>query len=133
MITEVAMGIKPQLRSLLLMTCLILAMVSGRVLGAELPLVTGEHWLKSSEEFKKVYLVGIANMVQVELAFEEKNPPGDHQSLVSRFSRGLKGHTLDSVRDGVNKWYAANPDRLQRPVIETIWFEMVVPGLKTAK
>lgn len=127
------MGIKPQLRSLLLMTSLLLAMVSGSVLGAELPLVTGEHWVKSSEELKKVYLIGIANMVQVETAYGEKNPPGDAQSLVSRFAKGLKGHSLDSVREGLNKWYAANPDRLQRPVIETIWFEMVVPGLKTAK
>ena len=44
--------------------------------------------------------------------------------------KGLKGQTLDSVRDGLNKWYAAHPDQLQRPVIETIWFEMVVPGLR---
>jgi len=45
-------------------------------------------------------------------------------------ARGLKGQTLDSVREGLNKWYAANPGRLDRPVIETLWFEMVVPGLK---
>jgi poly(3-hydroxyalkanoate) synthetase len=41
--------------------------------------------------------------------------------------------TLDSVRDALNKWYAAHPDQLQRPVIETIWFEMVVPGLQKPK
>ena len=56
--------------------------------------------------------------------------PSDTQSYVPRFVKGLKGHSLDSVRDGLNKWYAANPDKMQRPVIETIWFEMVVPGLK---
>ena len=48
-------------------------------------------------------------------------------------ARGLKGQTLDSVRDGLDKWYAANPDKLQRPVIETMWFEMVVPGLAKNK
>ena len=42
----------------------------------------------------------------------------------------MKGHTLDTVRDALDNWYAANPDRLQRPVIETIWFELVVPGLQ---
>jgi hypothetical protein len=47
--------------------------------------------------------------------------------------KGLKGQTLDSVREGLNKWYAAHPEQLQRPVIETIWFEMVVPGLQKAK
>jgi hypothetical protein len=44
----------------------------------------------------------------------------------------LKGQTLDSVRQGLDKWYAANPAKLQRPVLETIWFEMVVPGLQKA-
>ena len=44
--------------------------------------------------------------------------------------KGLKGQTLDTVRDALNKWYAANPQQLQRPVIETLWFEIVIPGLK---
>jgi hypothetical protein len=44
----------------------------------------------------------------------------------------MKGQTLDSVRQGLDQWYAANPGKLQRPVIETIWFEFVVPGLQKA-
>jgi hypothetical protein len=122
-----------QLRSILLVTCMLLAMLSGTARGQEVPLVTGQHWVKSSEELKKVYLVGLANMVQVETAYGAANPPGEAQSIVARFARGLRGQTLDTVREGLNKWYASNPNRLERPVIETIWFEMVVPGLKTAK
>ena len=78
----------------------------------------------------KAYLVGIANLVQVETAFYAANPPSDSQNFVPRLARGLKGHTLDSVRQGLDRWYAANPGKLQRPVLETIWFEMAVPGLK---
>jgi hypothetical protein len=98
----------------------------------EVPMVTGEHWVKSSEELKKAYLVGIANLVQVELAYHGSNPPPDSQSFLPRLLKGLKGQTLDTVREGLNRWYAANPNRLQRPVLETIWFEMVVPGLQKA-
>ena len=79
---------------------------------------------------KKVYLIGIANVIQIETAYHAASPPSDAQSIVPRVAKGLKGHTLDSVRDGLDRWYAANPDRMQRPVIETIWFEMVVPGLQ---
>jgi hypothetical protein len=107
-----------------------LAMISGGVRAQEIPLVTGEHWMKSTEEMKKAYLVGIANIVHVELAFEGANPASDAQSILPRMVKGLKGQTLDGVRDGLTRWYAANPDRIQRPVIETLWFEMVVPGLK---
>ncbi|WP_180862978.1 hypothetical protein [Cupriavidus pauculus] len=99
----------------------------------EIPLITGKQWTDSTEQAKKAYLVGIANVVQVDIAYHEGKPPPDTQSIVPRFARGLRGHSLDSVRQGVDRWYAAHPDQLQRPVIETIWFEMVVPGLQTKK
>ena len=121
---------KLQWRILLLLAAMVL--MSGVARAQEIPLITGEHWTKSSEEMKKAYLLGIANIVQIEMAFEGANPASDAQSVLPRMVKGLKGQTLDSVRDGLNKWYAAHPDQLQRPVVETIWFEMVVPGLKKA-
>jgi hypothetical protein len=111
---------------------IVLALLSGALFADEVPIVTGELWTKSSEQAKKAYLVGIANVLQIEWAYEGTNPPPDAQSLVPRFVKGLKGETLDTVREGLDQWYAAHPDRLQRPVIETIWFEMVVPRLQKA-
>ena len=125
------MAIKTQWQSVIFVACMImLAMMSRSVRADEVPLITGEHWTKSPEQLKKAYLVGIANVVQVETAYAGSNPPAEVQSVVPRLAKGLKGHTLDSVRDALDAWYAAHPDRLQRPVIETIWFEMVVPGLQ---
>jgi len=124
------MAMKLRLRAAMFAACLTLAMVSGGARADEVPLITGEHWTKSTEQLKKVYLIGIANVIQIETAYHAASPPSDAQSIVPRVAKGLKGHTLDSVRDGLDRWYAANPDRMQRPVIETIWFEMVVPGLQ---
>ena len=100
---------------------------------AEVPLVTGEQWTRSSEDVQKAYLIGVANLTQVENAYFAGNPPSDNQSFLPRLVKGLQGQTLDSVREGLNRWYAANPGKLQRPVIETIWFEMAVPGLQKNK
>ena len=119
-----------QFRSEMLVVCVMLEMAFGRARADEIPLITGKHWTESSEQMKKAYLVGIANVLQVETAYQANNPPPDAQSVVPRFVRGLKGQTLDSVREGLDRWYAAHPDQIQRPVIETIWFEMVVPGLR---
>ena len=113
--------------------CVTLAATWGSVHAQEIPVVTGALWTASSEPVKKAYLIGIANAIQVETAYEGANPPADAQSIMPRLARGMKGQTLDSVREGLDKWYAANPDKLQRPVIETIWFEMVVPGLAKNK
>jgi hypothetical protein len=127
------MRLKPQLFTMLLGACALLALISGGVRAQEIPLVTGEHWTKSTDDAKKAYLVGIANIVQVESAYSAPNPPSDAQSVLPRLVKGLKGQTLDGVREALNKWYSAHPDRLQRPVIETIWFEMAVPGLEKTK
>ena len=127
------MVMKMQFRMLMFAACMTLAALSAGARADEVPLVTGEHWIKSSDEMKKAYLIGIANVAQVETAFSAANPPSDTQSILPRMVKGLKGQTLDTVREGLNKWYAAHPDKVQRPVIETIWFEMVVPGLQKAK
>ncbi|HEX7767827.1 MAG TPA: hypothetical protein VF443_14010 [Nitrospira sp.] len=119
--------------TLALAACVTLATASGIARADEVPMITGEQWMQSSEQLKKVYLIGIANAYQVEAAYYGAKLPSDEQSLIPRFGRGLKGHTLDTVREGLNQWYAANPDRVKRPVIETIWFEMVLPGLKQSK
>ncbi len=126
------MEMKLDLRVVMLAACAAIALAWGTARADEVPIVTGEHWTKSSEQVKKAYLVGIANVLQVETAYEGANPPPDAQSIVPRFAKGLRGggYTLDSVREGVDKWYAANPDKIQRPVIEIIWFEMVVPSLQ---
>ena len=107
-----------------------LAAVWGQARAADVPVVTGEQWTTSTEDVKRVYLIGIANLMQVETAYYAGNPPSDAQNFVPRLARGLQGQSLDSVREALNRWYAANPGKLQRPVIETLWFEIAVPGLQ---
>lgn len=125
------MARESRFRRLMLATCAALAFAyAGHAFAAETPLVTGEQWTKSSEEMKKAYLIGIVNLAQVELAYQGNNPVADAQSFLPRFAKGMQGQTLDSVREGLNRWYAANPGQVQRPVIETIWFELALPGLK---
>jgi hypothetical protein len=82
-----------------------------------------------SVDVKKAYLIGIANVIQVEAAYQAANAPTNAQSLVPRANKGLQGQTLDSVRERLDRWYAANPDKLQRPVLGTLWFEVIAPGM----
>ncbi len=127
------MVMKRQLRVAIAAVFVILAAGCGAAAADEIPLVNGKHWTESSETSKKAYLIGIANLADVELTYGMDKPAADTQSIIPRLARGLKGQTLDTVRQGLDRWYAANPDKLQRPVIETIWFEMVIPGLKSNK
>ena len=119
-----------RLRWAMVFAIAIAAAFSNGARADEIAQITGAHWIKSTENEKKAYLIGIANIAQIEIAYQGTSAPGDDQTMLPRMARGLKGQTLDSVREGINQWYAAHPARLDRPVIETIWYEMVVPGLK---
>ncbi|MGO4391696.1 hypothetical protein AB4Z46_10120 [Variovorax sp. M-6] len=127
------MTMKLQMRTAVIAACMTLAMAAMPARAAEVPLVTGEQWTTSSEAVKKAYLVGIANLVQVQTAYFAANPPTDAQNFVPRLAKGMQGQTLDSVREGLDRWYAANPTKLKRPVLDTLWFEMAVPGLQKNK
>jgi len=124
---------KVPLRAVMWLVGVALLAACGLARADEVPLVTGEQWTRSTPDLKKAYLLGIANLVQIETAYYAANPPPDSQNFVPRVARGLKGHTLDSARDGLDRWYAAHADELGRPVLETLWFELVVPGLQNSK
>jgi hypothetical protein len=126
---EYVMATKPQWRTLLSLTFLSLAIFSNGARAQSVPIVTGEQWTTSSDEAKKAYLVGIANLLEIERAYGGNAQAGS-QDIPTRFEKGMQGQTLDSVRQGLDNWYAANPTKIQHPVIETIWFQMVLPGLK---
>lgn len=113
-----------------LLAAVAMASALGVAQAQTIPMVTGEQWTQSSAEVKKAYLVGLSNAFQVEAAYEANNPPTDAQSIVPRLTKGMRGQTLDGVRTQVDAWYAKNPDKLKRPVVDTIWFEIVMPGLK---
>ena len=100
---------------------------------SDIPLVDGTHWMKSTDDVKKAYLVGVSNVIQLEVAYQADNPIPEGRSLAPRAAKGMTGQTLSGVLESLDKWYGAHPEQLKRPVLETIWFEMVVPGLKTNK
>lgn len=122
------MAIKPQWRTLLSLTFLSLAMIGNVARAESIPIVTGQQWMASTDDQKKAYLIGIANVIDVERAYAGNMAKSD--DIAQRFGMGMQGQTLDSVRQGLDSYYAANPAMIQHPVIETIWFQMVVPGLK---
>ena len=126
-------SLKSRLRATLVAVCTVAALAGGAAQAQEIPLVTGEHWTKSNEQNKKAYLVGLTNMLQVEIAYQAGNTLPDSQTVVPRFAKGLKGHTLDGAIAKLDAWYAKNPGRMQQTVVETIWYELVVPGLQQNK
>ena len=123
------MATKPRWKALLSVTFLSLAMM-GSVARAEegIPIVTGQQWMASTDAEKQAYLVGIANLLDIERAYANAGRTAKSDDIAQRFYKGMQGQTLDSVRQSLDNYYTANPTFIQHPVIETLWFQVVAPG-----
>lgn len=103
---------------------------------------TGQYWINSTDANKEAYLFGIESAVEVEKAISERKAQGKLKKkregfTLSPFERGWMAAFKDTPRkeivEQVDAWYKANPDGLNRPVMDVIWYEVVVPRLQALK
>ena len=75
-------------------------MTCSIAVAAEIPLVNGTHWVKSTEEVKKAYLVGVSNIIQLEMAYQADKPvPAESQLLASGRQRDDGADLEQRARD----------------------------------
>lgn len=104
--------------------------------GNPVELLTGKIWQESSPETKQAWLFGVDSAVAVEHAVIErmrenaKNKKNAIQPspFVMNWMKafGSNDTRADIVRQ-INEWYSAHPDQLDRPVMDVIWYEIIVP------
>ncbi|MFO1205089.1 MAG: hypothetical protein U1E63_05075 [Burkholderiales bacterium] len=93
----------------------------------------GNDWTKSSVDEKQAFLFGIANAISVALGWDERYIPADQMTFSRRARNGLAGTSLGEALRRIDAWYAANPDRLDTPVVAVIWLDIAKPKLKGRK
>ena len=108
-----------------LFVALVLLSTTLSATAADIPIVGGTLWTKSSDGEKTSYLVGLSNMLDVEYVYQTKSkkPPSDEQSIIRRLYEEVDEVTLDEAIARIDAWYAANPKRLDRSVLDVIWTE----------
>ena len=107
--------------------CLVLVAALPAVAGDyEIPVVTGEHWLKSSAQERRAFLVGAATIIELEQEVQGTPPPA--KSTIGTWCKGLSHFTFDQLVLAIDKWYADHPDKIDRPVVEVMWYELAKPS-----
>ena len=88
----------------------------------EVPVVTGEHWMKSTPQERKAFLVGAATIIELEQEVQGDTPP--KKTTIDVWCKGLAPYSFDQMVTAIDQWYAANPDKVSRPVVEVMWYEL---------
>lgn len=107
--------------------CLVAILATPAWAQDKAPIVDGKLWLSSSAELRKAFLVGAGSMIALESAYAKKKgtPPPVAGAMAAK---ALDGLTLDEVSNRITRWYEANPERRNLPVMGVIWIDMVQPG-----
>lgn len=114
--------------------------------------LTGKVWMESDREIKKAVLFGVDAAVAIEHAIAKKIVATDAEmtaekvkmeqniekaeaiDYLSPFEQGwamaFKDMSRDAIVETVDTWYTDNPDQIDRPVFNVIWFEIIEPKNK---
>jgi hypothetical protein len=97
---------------------LVLALASVALAqGTKPELWNGTHWKEFAKEIKVAYIKGIGNMADFEVAVSGRDRAG---CISLGFVDELKGKTVDSIVQEVDKYYKENPDKTNTPVVEVV-------------
>lgn len=104
---------------------------------------TGKYWVGTEQVAKEAYLFGIESAIEVEyfvnekMAEKAKKAGRKSRFTLSPFERdwmaAFKDVSRKQIVDEVDKWYAAHPDELAKPVLTVIWEELIVPRIESQK
>jgi hypothetical protein len=93
----------------------------------------GKDWNSASVEERRAFLFGIANAISVGVGWDERHVPAGQTTFARRAGAGLAGVSLGEAMRRIDAWYAANPGKMDTPVVAVMWLEIAKPKLKPAK
>lgn len=90
----------------------------------------GNDWLRATPQMRHAFLFGVANLLSVAVDWDERHVPAGQQTFSRRAKIGLADISLGEVSDRIDRWYGANPGKLDTPVIVVMWNEVARPRLQ---
>ena len=108
------------------------ASVEERV-AAEMPVLTGDIWVKMTPDSKLAFIWGAGHVVTIEQVLMQQYPELKRESFVLKVAESQAASTV-KMRDvvtTVDNYYAQNPDKLETPVMHVIWDMMIKPNIQT--
>lgn len=119
--------------ALLTATLIAAAPVAAQTSAPQQRFANGSDWNSASVEERRAFLFGIANAISVGVGWDERHVPAGQTTFARRAGAGLSGVSLGETMRRIDAWYAANPGKLDTPVVAVMWLEIAKPKLKPAK
>jgi len=97
----------------------------------EMPVLTGDVWLKLHQDTKLAFIWGVCHVVTIEQHVVKKHPDLAKPDFPTKLAEGLDGVLMNSIVAQIDTFYHNNPDDLDVPVMSVLWGQIVRPRLTT--
>jgi hypothetical protein len=108
------------------------AAVNAQAAAPQQRFANGNDWTGASMEERRAFVFGIANAISVGIGWDERHVPAGQTTFSRRAGAGLAGVSLGEAVRRIDAWYAANPGKMETPVVAVIWLAIAKPRLKPA-
>jgi len=96
-----------------------------------MPVLTGSVWQKSTQSEKVAFVWGFCHAVAIEHSLMQQVPALKVENFSAKVVEGMVGVKMDDVVRTVDEYYAANPSKVEVPVVRVMWDVVIKPKLKT--
>ncbi|MEF3697778.1 hypothetical protein [Desulfolutivibrio sp.] len=105
-------------------------LTAGGLLAADpvMPEITGAVWMKSSQQEKLAFLVGASSVVAIEHHIDLKEAD-DPSKFTEGWVAAFKDKKWAEIVDKIDAYFAANPDKGDKLVMDVVWKELILPTM----
>lgn len=93
------------------------------------PDIDGKVWMHSSDSDKRAFLLGVSNAVVLEYHLRTKRSE-EPSRFVQGWVSAFKDSRWSEMVKRIDAYYASNPTKLRRNVLDVVWHEMIAPNGK---
>ncbi len=94
-------------------------------------MLTGDIWQTAPRDDKVSFVWGICHVVTIEQALMQKLPSLKVENFSAKVAEGLAGLKINDIVRTVDEYYAADPSKIDVPVVKVMWDRLIKPQLKT--
>lgn len=93
------------------------------------PDIDGKVWMHSTDSDKRAFLLGVSNAVVLEYHLRTKRSQ-EPSRFVQGWVAAFKDARWSEIVGKVDAYYANNPTKMHRNVLDVVWHEMIAPNWK---
>ncbi len=98
-----------------------------------MPILDGDLWQKMTHDDKVAFIWGFWHVVEIEWYLMDKYPDLKKENFSAKVieASDKKPLTIGEIVALIDKYYQANPDEIEKPVIGVLWDGTIKPNIKT--